>query len=239
MAGLSSQGLVSEALKSFECMRKRNVSPDATTFRCVLKACAKVGALEKGNEIYAELVRQGLLDEEGLDSALVDMYVKCGALTKARDVFENSSDRDVVSWTALINGYAQNGHNQDAVYCFEAMQAEGLSPDGISLLSLLNAFSALCFVKEGQALVDTLCKTCEFSPLQEHYACMVHLLSRSGHLDQAVHFIKKVSSDGEDLALWFTLLGACREWGSIEFGRLAFHHATKHLLSSGEPFCVP
>ena len=65
-------------------MRREGVIPDAVAYICLLKACAAVGAVDKGKEIHEVIAKEGLLqDNVVLATALVDMYAKCGALAKA------------------------------------------------------------------------------------------------------------------------------------------------------------
>ena len=47
------------------------------------------------------------------------MYAKCGALRQEQSVLEKVPSRNVVSWNALIVGYAQNGQGQQDLDCFE------------------------------------------------------------------------------------------------------------------------
>ncbi|RRT51029.1 hypothetical protein B296_00049290 [Ensete ventricosum] len=46
---------------------------------------------------------------------LLNMYAKCGRLDLARRVFKEMPRRNLVSWTALLSGFAQHGHHDD---CF-------------------------------------------------------------------------------------------------------------------------
>ena len=58
-------------------------------YACILKACATIGAADKGKQIHDKIARQGLLQNNiVLGSALVDMYAKCGAVLKAQQVLE-------------------------------------------------------------------------------------------------------------------------------------------------------
>eukprot|EP00250_Pteridium_aquilinum_P021297 c25084_g10_i1 orf=2-229(+) len=68
----------------------------------------------------------------GIGYMLVDMYAKNGLLAKAQEVFDRLPVRDLVSWNALIAGYAQQGQGHDALNCFECMQCKGLFPDEVT-----------------------------------------------------------------------------------------------------------
>ena len=214
-------------------MKKHDVArPSVRDIVVSLKSCAKVKDLKRGFQIHVEIVRLGLLERNAfIGSALVDMYCKYGSLVNAQNVFDELPVQDVVSWTTLITGYTQCGHSEEALCCFEEMRAEGVSPDRITLLSLLSACSSSGFM-DGQILFDSLSRNCGISPLLQHYTCLVHLFGRRGHLDKALEFIKKVPSEFENCALWFTLLGACRLWGSMKLGQLAFHHTMEQPLFS-------
>eukprot|EP00250_Pteridium_aquilinum_P034154 c7148_g2_i1 orf=1-228(+) len=69
------------------------------------------------------------------------MYAKCGLLNTAQDVFGKLPVQNVVGWTALISGYADYAHDDEALKCFERMQAEGVSPDSLTLACSLKACS--------------------------------------------------------------------------------------------------
>lgn len=63
---------------------------------------------DMGKHIHDEIVIQGLLEKNiVLGNALIDMYVKCGVLTKAQKIRDELPDRDIVSWNVLIARYAQ------------------------------------------------------------------------------------------------------------------------------------
>ena len=99
-----------------------------------------MGSLEIGEDIYAEVKRQGLLHKNiVLGTALVDMYSKCGALEKAEDVLEKLPERNVVSWGALIAGYGQQGLGYKALDCFRQMENAGVYPDPVTYVCVVKA----------------------------------------------------------------------------------------------------
>ena len=84
-----------------------------------------------------------------MGTALIDMYAKCGSIKDARLVFDQMSEKDVVSWTAMISGYSIHGHGEDALTLFYQMQHAGLKPDHITFTAVLSACSHAGLIVEG------------------------------------------------------------------------------------------
>eukprot|EP00250_Pteridium_aquilinum_P019334 c24391_g4_i1 orf=349-705(+) len=103
------------------------------TLVALLKACVKEKDLYKGSRLHADVLKRGLLQENiFVGGTLVNLYAKAGALAKAQQVFDELLARDVVSWTALIAGYCEHGHGEEALNCFEQMKHEGPSPNAVT-----------------------------------------------------------------------------------------------------------
>ncbi|KAI5059673.1 hypothetical protein GOP47_0025992 [Adiantum capillus-veneris] len=144
------------ALTCFEVMCREGHSPDAVTFLSILKACGNLGAASKGEQIHAEIDKVGFLEEDFVmvANALVDMYAKCGLLAKAQEVFNTIPVQSVVSWNVLIAGFADHGHCQEALNCFEQMQLKGICPDDVTFVYVLKAYGGLGVLEKGQELHD-------------------------------------------------------------------------------------
>ncbi|KAI5075041.1 hypothetical protein GOP47_0011002 [Adiantum capillus-veneris] len=140
IARYAQEGKGQEALSCFQKMRSKGFSPNAITYACILKACGITQDIDMGKQIHDEIVSQGLLGKDVvLGSALVDMYAKCGVLAKAQNVLDKLPVRDAVTWSALIAGYAQQGHGHEALGCFKRMRSEGFSPDAVTYACVLKA----------------------------------------------------------------------------------------------------
>ncbi|KAH7307843.1 hypothetical protein KP509_22G079900 [Ceratopteris richardii] len=225
--GYTQHGQCEKAMEYFEQMRAEGISPNVVTFTSMLKACAAVGAIAKGEKIHDEISKEGLLGSSILlDTALVDMYAKCGVVSRAHKVLNGLYSRDISTWAALIAGYAQQGHCEQAIICLEQMQEEGLSPDHTIFSSLLNACSHLGRVDEGHMYFALLTKRFGVKPDLEHYTCIVDLLGRAGHIDKAVRVIQEMPYSN-NIEVWSALLAACRQWGNTYIGKWAFEHAVQ------------
>eukprot|EP00250_Pteridium_aquilinum_P018843 c24218_g12_i1 orf=1-438(+) len=116
IAGFSQEMHSEKALNCFRQMQLEGFSPDAVTFVCILKACGNIKAAHKGQEIHAEIVKMGLLEEETVVSnALIDLYADCGMLAEAEEVFNRLLVWNVASWNTLIAGFAQHEHGEEAL----------------------------------------------------------------------------------------------------------------------------
>ncbi|XP_057820767.1 pentatricopeptide repeat-containing protein At1g06140, mitochondrial-like [Cryptomeria japonica] len=95
-----------------------------------------------------------------------------------------------------------------------------IKTNAISFVGILFSCSQCGLIDEGHHYFDSVSQEHGLIPEIEHYVCMVDLLGRSGHLDEAEEFIKKmpVKPNG---AIWGAFLGACRIHGNIEMGRRA------------------
>ncbi|KAH6558955.1 hypothetical protein KP509_1Z035900 [Ceratopteris richardii] len=248
-----------EVLIFSEQMQSEGLYPDAITYSCVLKACGITKDLSRGKCIHREIANHGILkSNDVLGNALVDMYAKCGAVGRAHQVLEEMSIRSVISWSALIGGYAkqgqvkeafdcfqhmrnegiipdvaswnsliggyaQQGQTREALCCFKWMQSEGASPDAITLICVLSACSHSGLVEKGQSYFENMSSLYGIVPDREHYTCMIDLYTRTGHFERALEAMRRMSLFGFPL-VWATFLGACRNWGNLDLGRLAFHH---------------
>eukprot|EP01018_Ginkgo_biloba_P038688 Gb_02864 [translate_table: standard] len=148
----SRNGFCEEALTLYYQMQVTCVHPDRITFLCVLKACSSIAALQEGKKIHIHVLRTGFDLDVFVETALIDMYVKCGSLEFARKLFDEMSQRDAVSWNAMISGYAQNGHANEALTLFHQMLLAGVTPDTVTMGSILQSCAHLGALHEGKLI---------------------------------------------------------------------------------------
>ncbi|XXG67497.1 hypothetical protein AAC387_Pa06g0832 [Persea americana] len=222
IGGYSKNSLPNEALDLFVKMQLES-KPNGVTMACILPACASLSALEKGREIHGHILRNGFLSDGYIANALVDMYVKCGALALARLLFDRMTMKDLVSWTVMIAGYGMHGHGKYAISAFNQMQDMGIKPDEVSFVAILYACSHSGLVDEGWRFFTTMRDDCKIEPKLEHYACMVDLLSRAGHLRRAYKFIESMPIE-PDSTVWGALLCGCRTHRDVKLAEKVAEH---------------
>eukprot|EP01018_Ginkgo_biloba_P015179 Gb_08051 [translate_table: standard] len=223
IAGYSQHGHGEQALKLFRQMCFVGVKPNSITVTSVLSACAHLSALRQGKEIHHYIFRNGFESHVFVGSALIDMYAKCGSIEIARAVFDKMSERNVVSWNAMIAGYSMHGYGEDALTLFYQMEQADVMPDQITFIAILSACSHAGLVDEGWCYFHRMSQEYHLTPKVGHYACMVDLLGRAGHLDNAQDFIYKMPLK-PNADVWGALLGACRIHCNIELGKSVAEH---------------
>ncbi|KAK7260486.1 hypothetical protein RIF29_26575 [Crotalaria pallida] len=209
-----------KALAIFSQMRNEGFVPNHFTFSSVITACGSLCLLEHGQQIHGLICKASLEKEICIESALIDMYAKCGNLMEAKRIFERISNPDSVSWTAMISTYAQHGLVEEALQLFRKMVQSGAKVNAITLLCVLFACSHRGMVDDGLKIFYRMEETYGVVPEMQHYACVVDLLGRVGRLDKAVEFIDRMPVEPNEM-VWQTLLGACRIHGNAELGKIA------------------
>ncbi|KAI3897372.1 hypothetical protein MKX03_021967 [Papaver bracteatum] len=92
-------------------------------FVSLLSACAHLGSVDIGIWIHKHLKRMQLPMTVQLNTAVIDMYAKCGNL-------------DVICWNV---GLTMNGDAENALALFVQMEKDGFRPKYITFIAVLTA----------------------------------------------------------------------------------------------------
>ncbi|KAJ9140082.1 hypothetical protein P3X46_030769 [Hevea brasiliensis] len=231
IGGLVRNARFEDALRFFRAMLSSNVEPDKFTFASVITACARLGVLDHAQWVHDLMVKKRIELSFILNSALIDMYSKCGRIQIAKQVFISVQRSDVSIWNSMINGLAVHGLALDAITLFSRMEEENVLPDSITFLGILAACSHCGLVKEGRKYFDLMKSHYLIQPQLEHYGAMVDLLSRAGLLEEAYATIKAMPME-PDVIIWRALLSACRTYQKPGLGEVAITNISR--LESGD-----
>ncbi len=215
IAGCVQNGLFDEGLQFFRKMLKAKIKPMHVSFSSIMPACAHLTTLHLGKQLHGYIIRGGFNDNVFIASSLVDMYAKCGNIRIARWIFDKMEQHDMVSWTAIIMGYALHGHARDAISLFEQMEMEGIKPNDVAFVAVLTACSHAGLVDEAWKYFNSMTQDFGIAPGLEHYAAVADLLGRAGRLEEAYKFICNMHI-GPTGSVWSTLLAACRVHKDVE-----------------------
>ncbi|XP_011077767.1 pentatricopeptide repeat-containing protein At1g71420 [Sesamum indicum] len=206
-----------QTLVLFKRMLGEDLFPDCYIFSVVLKACSNLVAERNASALHCQVIKAGFLNVLELGNALIHAYARSGSIDNAEQVFFEMSLRDIVSWNSVLKAYAVHGKAEAALDFFKQMD---VAPDGTTFVALLSSCSHAGMVKEGTKIFDTMYEKYGITPQLDHYACMVDILGRAGHLSEAENIIKKMPMQ-PDHVIWSALLAACRKHGEKKLANLA------------------
>lgn len=195
------------------------------TFSSLLSGAASIGAIGKGEQIHAQLLKSGFESNLCISNALVSMYSSCGNIEAAFQVFNEMGNRNIITWTSMITGLSKYGYADRAIALFSEMLRAGIRPNEITYVAVLSACSHAGLVTEGWRHFNSMYLNHGTAPRMEHYACIVDMLGRSGLLSDAFEVINSMPLKPNAL-IWRTFLGACRTHGNTQLGK----HAAKMIL---------
>ncbi|KAL6005751.1 hypothetical protein ACLOJK_006324 [Asimina triloba] len=129
------------------CMRR-----DEYALAEALKASAARRSLNHGLQVHAVMVKSGFCGFTVLMTALMDFTIKCNSLDHARRLFDEMLDRDVVSWTSMVVGYARHQNYEEALLLFRRLVVSETAPNAYSFSGALSACSGLQALKQGRQI---------------------------------------------------------------------------------------
>lgn len=215
ISGNVQHGLLEEAITLFYTMKEELVKPDEITIVNLLSACAGLGALELGRELHLYLGQTNLELNVIIATSLVDMYSKCAQLQDACLVFVKTSIKDLALYNAMIMGLGYHGKGRDSLVVLTQMERAGARPNDITYIGILSGCNHSRLIEEGRIQFSNMINKYGLTPKIEHYSCLVDLLGRAGHLEEAYDLIQKMVIP-PDSVIWGSLLSACGIHRNVE-----------------------
>lgn len=230
ITGHAAHGNVPGAFGYFTLMHQEGMKPDRVTVLCILKACGIIGALEQGRLLHDYIRRTEADVDMAVGNALVDMYARSGSIEDSSKVFNTLAMPDVVSWGAMIAGYAEHGCFDLAWKCMQRMEKQGLKPNPIMFTSILSACGRAGHVEAGHQYFGLMVEHYGMKPSFEHVNCMADVFGHSGCLEEAMRLLQSMPGQ-PDLTGWMSLLTACRTHGNKQLGQQSFDSISEQDFS--------
>ncbi|XP_048319458.2 putative pentatricopeptide repeat-containing protein At5g47460 [Ziziphus jujuba] len=210
ITGYVNRNRAQEALDLFYKMHSKNIEMDQFTFSSILSGVAGLSALTWGMLIHCCTIKCGLETSAVVGSALIDMYSKCGQVKNSESIFKSLPEKNLVTWNAMITGYAHNGNSSNVICLFEQLKMErNIQPDEITFLNVLSGCSHNGIPLEIiMQYFKLMIQDCGIEPTVEHCCCMVRLMGQRGELLRAKRMIYELGFGACGL-VWRAFLGAC------------------------------
>lgn len=152
MSGYVTNGRLEQAVRSIVWMQQEGFKPDVVTVATILPVCGQLRALRKGKEIHAYAVKNGFIPSVSIATSLMMMYSKCGILEYSLRVFNNMENKNVISWTAMIESCIGCSHLHKALSVFRSMQLSKHRPDSVTMSRMLSVCGEIRVQKLGREI---------------------------------------------------------------------------------------
>ncbi|CAN6448835.1 unnamed protein product [Victoria cruziana] len=184
IAGYAHSCKGADAIRVFKEMQANNIHPNHVTLVSVLAACALTGDLEMGRFIHGYVRQSGMQIVTALETALMDMYAKCGRLDISRELFNEMPDKNIISWNAIIRAHNQASQHEEAISIFYSMRSQKVKPDEVTSSGILTACAHLGNGGLGQAIHAYSIKN-NFSTNGALGTALIDMYSKIGDPDSA------------------------------------------------------
>ncbi|XP_023752125.1 putative pentatricopeptide repeat-containing protein At5g09950 [Lactuca sativa] len=98
---------------------------------------------EDSKQLHLQIFKNGYTSDVFLLNTLVNIYTRIGDMVSARNVFDEMSFRNSISWSCLISGYTRNHMPNEACTVFKEMIRGGFPPVHYAIGSVLRACQVL------------------------------------------------------------------------------------------------
>ncbi|KDP37311.1 hypothetical protein JCGZ_06765 [Jatropha curcas] len=184
ISGYSFNLRLKDTVSLFNEMREMGMEINRVTMLGLIPICGIPGKMELGMSVHACCAKFGFDVDLSVGNCLLTMYVKCGEINSGRKIFNEIPEKELITWNAMINGYAQNGLANNVLELYKEMKSIGFSPDPITLVGVLSSCAHLGALSVGCEIEQQI-KICGFgsNPLLNN--ALLNMYARCGNLVKA------------------------------------------------------
>ncbi|KAH7692095.1 Tetratricopeptide-like helical domain-containing protein [Dioscorea alata] len=218
-----------ETLVLHRRMLSAGFTPNGFTLPFVLKSCATGSASSETQMVHSLIFKLGFESQVFVMNALVHAYTMCGSVERARKVFDEIPQRNIVSWNSMINGYSQLGNLREAFGLFKVMRDSGLKPDGFTFVTLLSVCSQTGNLKFG-LLVHHLIIVAGVDTCLIMGNALVDMYGKCRELNAATSCFESMPK--KNVVTWTSMVCALAKHGMIDRARCLFDEMPNKSLIS-------
>ncbi|KAF9619204.1 hypothetical protein IFM89_005758 [Coptis chinensis] len=201
-----------QALHLFLSMQHKDHKPDKFTYPFILKSCACLRKVDEGKQFHALVYKTGLQSDRYIQNSLIHMYCYCGESDCATRVFEQMSNKDVVTWTSIIDGCVDDNRSTEALKLFGRMQEEGIEPNDATVVSVLRACADVGALDTGRKVHQIVAQK-RISKANVGTA-LVDMYSKCGCIDSALQVFETIEQ--KDAYAWTAMISGLASHGMSE-----------------------
>ncbi|XP_015572939.1 pentatricopeptide repeat-containing protein At4g33170 [Ricinus communis] len=208
----------SYSLLSFPFRFSSLSSPSSSQCFSLLRAAVSTSNLHLGKCIHANIITSGLTSDRFLANNLITMYSKCGSVSSARQLFDRTPDRDLVTWNAVLSAYARSDESEydhvvEGFHIFRLLRERFVSTSKLTLAPMLKLCLLSGYVCASQAVHGYAVKIgLELDVFVS--GALVNIYSKFGLVREARGLFDIMQE--RDVVLWNVMLKAYVEMGLVK-----------------------
>ncbi|KAL6838993.1 hypothetical protein ACP4OV_031220 [Aristida adscensionis] len=183
--------------------RRGKITSDTSILASVLSSCADRKALTGGAQLHALLAKVGYNSSVLVSTSLISFYSRCGVLENAHMVFQDMTEKNTVSWTALISGYAQDNQVEPCLHLFALMRQSVCRPNDITFATIFSVCTNHAFFALGKS-VHGLQMRMGFGSYVHVSNALISMYAKCGSIFEAQTIFESVAC--RDLVTWNSMI---------------------------------
>ncbi|KAK9919827.1 hypothetical protein M0R45_028402 [Rubus argutus] len=190
----------------FKQMRESNFYRfDEATLTCIIAGFDGLECFYLNKMMHCLVFLNGFERETAVGNAFITCYCKCWCFGSASRVFDEMIERNVITWTAMISGLAQNEFYSESLKLFMEMRSGVLEPNSMTFLGSLMACSGLQALRVGRQIHGLVWKLGMQSDLCIESSLM-DMYSKCGSVEDAWRIFES-TEDLDEVSMTVILVG--------------------------------
>lgn len=158
---------------------------------------------QKALEYLQRMQSCGFEPDEVTYINLLSACVKSGDIKSGRQMFDNISCPNVISWNAILSGYFQNEDYKEVIQLFREMQFRGVQPDRTTLAIALSSSAAMGILGAGREIHAASHKAAFDTDIYVASG-LIGMYSKSGKIEMAKHIFHNMQE--LDVVCWNSMI---------------------------------
>ncbi|KAK8977241.1 hypothetical protein V6N11_021327 [Hibiscus sabdariffa] len=187
---------------------KTHLQNDHTFLTKLINFCTKnptFTSMEYAHKLFDNISQPDVVLFNTMARGLISMYTECNDVDSARRVFDKMLDPCVISYNAIITGYAKCSRPNEALSFFRELQVKSLKPTDVTMLSALSCCSLLGALDLGKWIHEYV-KKYGFDKYIKVSTALIDMYAKCGSLEEAICVFENMSI--RDTAAWSAMIVA-------------------------------
>ncbi|KAL0926534.1 hypothetical protein M5K25_002773 [Dendrobium thyrsiflorum] len=188
---------INDIILLFGRMLNLGISPNNFVFGSIFTGCANGRDLQTGIQIHCSALKFGFTQHTFVAGTMIEMYARCGKVGESWRIFNETLEKDVVSWTTMITCLANCDRHEcpvSAFGLFREMICRAVWPVGMTFVSVLKVFDEPEKLRQATQVHGCMIKL-EIELDGPLGSALIAMYGRCGGMKEAVRVFDRIEND--------------------------------------------